>query len=156
MNTIHLRMYQLRSGSHGHPGLNGSDFTERLRMALAMAMEQAVRLHSEQVWPEHMLLAALSQDQSACSKLIDSFGVRRDILSHEIEVIVRRPEPESANYVDLPYAPAGVRVLQRALSEAERLDHSFVGTEHLLLGIVEDPTIDVAPLLAKYELTSGR
>lgn len=155
MNTIQITLYQLQSGRHGQPGLNGFDFTERMQLVLAMAREQAVRLHSEQVWPEHMLLAALSQNQSACSKLFETFGVRRDILSQEIEEIVRRPETEHANVRDLPYAPAGLRVLQRALSEAERLGHSFVGTEHLLLGIVEDPTLDAARLLARYQLTPG-
>lgn len=151
-----ITVYLLQSGSHGQPGLNGCDFTERMQLALAMAHEQAARHHSEHVLPEHMLLALLAQNQSACTRLLDGFGVRRDILSQELEEIVKRPEPESANYVNHSYGPAGLRVLQRALSEAERLGHTFVGTEHLLLGIVEDPTIDAAPLLAKYELTSDR
>jgi len=117
--------------------MSGYNFTERMRKVLAMACEQAVELGYDCVSTEHILLAIIAEGEGNGATVMRA-------LDGDLEAIARRVK-ELANPErrrgwrsgpDLPYTSAGKRVLELAMREARELNHSYVGTEHLLLGLL--------------------
>lgn len=117
--------------------MNGYNFTMRVRKVLAIAREEAARLHHEYVGTEHILLALLRDDGIASTvmqNLVDDLDELRD-------GILRLSKPDMATTPtgpDLPYSSRAKKVLELAMSEAHGLDHEYVGTEHLLLGVLKE------------------
>ena len=118
--------------------MQGFNFTERVRKVLANARVEAADLRHEYVGTEHMLLAIAHENEGVASAVLDSFNVRRaDIVDRVKSVLTpgRSTEPVGP---DLPYTSRAKKVLELAMSEARVLSHSYVGTEHLLLGVLAD------------------
>ena len=115
--------------------MNGYNFTDQVRKSLQRAREEAARLHHEHVGTEHLLLGLL-KDQFVASTLTNlgtgSEEVRRRVESSvkEGSAIILGP--------DFPYTAPAKKVLELAMSEARELNHSYVGTEHLLLGLLRE------------------
>lgn len=136
--------------------MNGYNFTHHVRRALAAARDNAARVGSEYVRPEHILLGILNEDdQSVGVAVLMNLGVARETLCREIESRVSQPRRSEAA-AGIPYASSAKRVLEAAMTEAARLGHSYVGTEHVLLGIVSDPKSDASTALAGYDVTLDR
>jgi ATP-dependent Clp protease ATP-binding subunit ClpC len=117
--------------------MNGYNFTERLRQVLAMAREEAARLHHEYVGTEHILLGLIREREGVTAAVLQNLGVDLDERRRKIEDTLtkgRASEPRP----DLPYTSRAKKVLQLAMLEARELDTSYVGTEHLLLGLLRD------------------
>ena len=136
--------------------MRGYNFSERMRRTLAAAREDATRLGSDYVSPEHILLGILAQD-GAGTAVLANLGVTREAVSRDIENRVGpRPRKDAGSNIALPFSSRGKRVLEMAMDEAHRLNHSYVGTEHLLLGILRDPTSEASVILAAYGVTPER
>jgi len=137
--------------------MNGYNFTPHVRRALAAARENAARLGSEYLRPEHILLGILDDDdQTAGAAVLMNLGVTQETLCREIEGRVSQPRSSDSPAAGIPYASSAKRVLEAAMTEAARLGHSYVGTEHLLLGIVSDPKSDASTALAGHGATLDR
>jgi len=119
--------------------MNGYNFTERVRWALARAREESARLRHEYVGTEHILLGMLRDEDSVATNVIESFGVKPDALVDRVEGIVKRGQPSGTRHgPDLPYTSRAKKVLELAMTEARGLNHDYVGTEHLLLGLLRE------------------
>jgi ATP-dependent Clp protease ATP-binding subunit ClpC len=116
--------------------MNGYNFTERVRKVLAMAREEAARLHHEYVGTEHILLGLIREGEGVAATVLQNLNVELGGLRDRIEAVVKRGRPTSHSGPDLPYTSRAKKVLELSMTEARELSHSYVGTEHLLLGLL--------------------
>src|SRR6476660_6948498 len=118
--------------------MNGYNFTERVRKVLAMAREEAARLHHEYVGTEHILLGLIREGEGVAATVLQNLSVELDDIQQKIEETVKKGKAAQAAGPDLPYTSRAKKVLELAMSEARELNHSYVGTEHLLLGLLRE------------------
>ncbi len=118
--------------------MNGYNFTERVRKVLAMAREEAARLHHEYVGTEHILLGLIREGEGVAATVLQNLNVELDEVQQKIEETVRKGKAVQATGPDLPYTSRAKKVLELAMAEARELSHSYVGTEHLLLGLLRE------------------
>jgi ATP-dependent Clp protease ATP-binding subunit ClpC len=118
--------------------MNGYNFTERVRKVLAMAREEAARLHHEYVGTEHILLGLIREGEGVAATVLQNLNVELDEIQQKIEETVKKGKAAQATGPDLPYTSRAKKVLELAMSEARELGHSYVGTEHLLLGLLRE------------------
>jgi ATP-dependent Clp protease ATP-binding subunit ClpC len=118
--------------------MNGYNFTERVRKVLAMAREEAARLHHEYVGTEHILLGLIREGEGVAATVLQNLNVELDEIQQKIEDTVKKGKAASSTGPDLPYTSRAKKVLELAMSEARELSHSYVGTEHLLLGLLRE------------------
>ncbi len=118
--------------------MNGYNFTERVRKVLAMAREEAARLHHEYVGTEHILLGLIREGEGVAATVLQNLNVELDEIQQKIEETVRKGKAVQATGPDLPYTSRAKKVLELAMAEARELNHSYVGTEHLLLGLLRE------------------
>ncbi len=118
--------------------MNGYNFTERVRKVLAMAREEAARLHHEYVGTEHILLGLIREGEGVAAAVLQNLSVDLDDIQQKIEETVKKGKAAQATGPDLPYTSRAKKVLELAMSEARELNHSYVGTEHLLLGLLRE------------------
>ena len=118
--------------------MNGYNFTERVRKVLAMAREEAARLHHEYVGTEHILLGLIREGEGVAAAVLQSLTVDLEEIQQKIEDTVKKGKAQQGTGPDLPYTSRAKKVLELAMSEARELNHSYVGTEHLLLGLLRE------------------
>ncbi|HEY9226464.1 MAG TPA: Clp protease N-terminal domain-containing protein, partial [Gemmatimonadaceae bacterium] len=118
--------------------MNGYNFTERVRRVLAAAREEAVALSHEYVGTEHMLLGLLRERDGVAHAVLDKLDVDGDKLRDLILFTVKKGQSSPGERRDLPYTSRSKKVLELAMAEARTLEHSYVGTEHLLLGLIAE------------------
>jgi ATP-dependent Clp protease ATP-binding subunit ClpC len=112
------------------------NFTDRVRVVLAMAREEAVRLQHDYVGTEHVLFGILREGQGVAAEILK-------LLVGDLAPVLRalegRVTPGRANTPigELPYTTGAKQVLELAMTESRRWNHSYVGTEHMLLGLLE-------------------
>ena len=118
--------------------MNGYNFTERVRKVLAMAREEAARLHHEYVGTEHILLGLIREGEGVAAAVLQNLSVDLGEIQQKIEETVKKGKAAQATGPDLPYTSRAKKVLELAMGEARELNHSYVGTEHLLLGLLRE------------------
>jgi ATP-dependent Clp protease ATP-binding subunit ClpC len=118
--------------------MNGYNFTERVRKVLAMAREEAARLHHEYVGTEHILLGLIREGEGVAAAVLQNLSVDLDEIQQKIEETVKKGKAAAATGPDLPYTSRAKKVLELAMGEARDLSHGYVGTEHLLLGLLRE------------------
>jgi ATP-dependent Clp protease ATP-binding subunit ClpC len=118
--------------------MNGYNFTERVRKVLAMAREEATRLHHEYVGTEHILLGLIREGEGVAAAVLQNLSIDLDDIQQKIEETVKKGKAAAATGPDLPYTSRAKKVLELAMAEARELNHSYVGTEHLLLGLLRE------------------
>src|SRR3954462_15255005 len=118
--------------------MNGYNFTERGRKVLAMAREEAARLHHEYVGTEHILLGLIREGEGVAAAVLQNLSVDLDEIQQKIEETVKKGKAAAATGPDLPYTSRAKKVLELAMGEARDLSHGYVGTEHLLLGLLRE------------------
>jgi ATP-dependent Clp protease ATP-binding subunit ClpC len=105
---------------------------------LAMAREEAARLHHEYVGTEHILLGLIREGEGVAAAVLQNLSVDLDEIQQKIEETVKKGKAAQTTGPDLPYTSRAKKVLELAMSEARELNHSYVGTEHLLLGLLRE------------------
>ncbi|MEP6779716.1 MAG: ATP-dependent Clp protease ATP-binding subunit, partial [Gemmatimonadaceae bacterium] len=105
---------------------------------LAMAREEAARLHHEYVGTEHILLGLIREGEGVAATVLQNLNVDLDEVQQRIEEQVKKGKAQQATGPDLPYTSRAKKVLELAMAEARDLNHSYVGTEHLLLGLLRE------------------
>ncbi len=113
------------------------NFTDRVRKVLAMAREEAIRLQHDYVGTEHILLGLIREGEGVAATVLKNLATDLEELHHLVEENVRRGK-SSATVGELPYTSRAKKVLEYAMAEARDLNHSYVGTEHLLLGLLRE------------------
>src|SRR4030042_1682480 len=111
-------------------------FSERARRALTRAQEEAQRFGHNYIDTEHILLGLVAEEDSVASKVLANLGVLPNKIRAAVEFVVGRGERSAIGEVGL--TPRAKRVIELAVDEARRLNHSYIGTEHLLLGLLRD------------------
>lgn len=117
----------------------GYNFTDRVRKAVQMAREEAARLHHDFVGPEHLLLGVFREGSGVAVASLRRLGLEPNAVRDRLERSLPIGKYSSVG-PDLPYSARAKRVLEFALTEARELVHKYVGTEHLLLGILREKT----------------
>ncbi len=118
--------------------MNGYNFTDRVRKVLQMAREEAARLHHEYVGTQHILLGLIREGEGVAAAVLTNLNVDLEEIQQKIEETVKKGKAAAAAGPDLPYTSRAKKVLELAMSEARELNHSYVGTEHLLLGLLRE------------------
>ena len=111
-------------------------FTERARRVIILAQEEAKRLNHSAVGTEHILLGIIREGEGVASKVLESLNINPDRLRAEVESAIGRGE--RTPYEEVAFTPRAKKVLELALDEARRLGHNYIGTEHLLLGLIRE------------------
>ncbi|MDQ7820044.1 MAG: ATP-dependent Clp protease ATP-binding subunit [Armatimonadota bacterium] len=111
-------------------------FTERARRVIILAQEEAKRLNHSAVGTEHILLGIIREGEGVASKVLESLNISPERVRAEIESAIGRGE--RAPYEEVAFTPRAKKVLELALDEARRLGHNYIGTEHLLLGLIRE------------------
>jgi ATP-dependent Clp protease ATP-binding subunit ClpC len=112
-------------------------FTDRSRRVVVLAQEEARMLNHEYVGTEHILLGLIREDGGVAGQALESLGISADAARRQVEEIVGRGQTGPARG-HLPFTPQGKKVLQLSLREAIALGHGYVGTEHILLGLIRE------------------
>lgn len=132
--------------------MNGYNFTERVRKVLALARQSAARLHQEYVGTEHLLLSLIEEGEGVACTVMENLGGDLGRIRNNVEAAVSAGSTSSGS-LDLPYTSRAKKVLELAMSEARRLSHSYVGTEHLLLGLLAEKKGIAAQVLVDAGIT---
>ena len=133
--------------------MNGYNFTDRVRKVLQMAREEAARLHHEYVGTEHILLGLIREGEGVAAAVLTNLSVDLEEVQQKIEETVKKGKASSAPGPDLPYTSRAKKVLELAMTEARELNHSYVGTEHLLLGLLREEKGIAAQVLTDAGVT---
>jgi prophage maintenance system killer protein len=121
-------------------------FTDRARRTVTFAQEEARGLGHNYLGTEHLLLGLLAERQGLAWRVLDQLGVSASGARGQIEAIIGRGSGTEAG--PIPFTPRSKKVLELARREAKRLGHGYVGTEHLLLGLVREGEGVAAQVLA--------
>ncbi len=111
------------------------NFTDRVRKVLAMAREEAIRLKHDYVGTEHILLGLIREGEGVAAAVLANLSADLDELKQLVEGNIRTGK-SSSSIGELPYTTQAKNVLEHAMAETEELNHTYVGTEHLLLGLL--------------------
>src|SRR5580698_9889007 len=111
-------------------------FTERARKVVFFAQEEAGRLGENYVSTEHLLLGLVRENDSVAARILDRMGVSLGRIRSEIERQVTRGEGRLGQ--DMQLTPRAKRVIDLAYDEARQLNNNYIGTEHLLLGLIRE------------------
>ena len=112
--------------------------TERVRKVLSMARQEAIRLQHDYVGPEHILLGLIGEGGGVAARVLARMDVELEAVHRRVEESVRQGKAAVAELGELPYTSAAKKVLEFALAEARELEHTYMGTEHLLLGLLRE------------------
>ncbi|MQC19500.1 MAG: ATP-dependent Clp protease ATP-binding subunit [Chloroflexi bacterium] len=111
-------------------------FTERARRVLTLAQEEAQRFNHNYIGTEHLLLGLVREGDGVAAKVLANLGVELNKVRSAVEFIIGRGDRQSSGEIGL--TPRAKKVIELAVDEARRLQHSYIGTEHLLLGLVRE------------------
>lgn len=111
-------------------------FTERARKSIVLAQEEAQRLGNNYIGTEHLLLGIISEGESVAAKVLENLGIGLKRVRNEVEAIVGKGNKPGNQ--EMVFTPRAKRVIELAFEEARNLSHNYIGTEHLLLGLVKE------------------
>ncbi len=111
-------------------------FSERARRALTFAQEEAQRFNHNYIGTEHILLGLVRESEGVAAKVLTNLGIDLNKVRAAVEFIIGRGGKSSST--ELGLTPRAKRVIELAVDEARRLNHNYVGTEHLLLGLLRE------------------
>src|SRR6478672_2320282 len=111
-------------------------FTERARRVLTLAQEEAQRFNHNYIGTEHLLLGLVREGDGVAAKVLANLGVELNKVRSAVEFIIGRGDRAVLGEIGL--TPRAKKVIELAVDEARRLNHHYIGTEHLLLGLVRE------------------
>ena len=124
-------------------------FTDRVRRVMFLAREEAARLHHDYIGTEHLLLGIIREGEGLAATILSNLGLDLDVVRRTIENMV----PASSGAVtigEIPFTPRAKHVLELSVDEAKLLGHNYVGTEHLLLGLIREGEGIAARVLVEF------
>ncbi|MCX5700053.1 MAG: ATP-dependent Clp protease ATP-binding subunit [Candidatus Omnitrophica bacterium] len=112
-------------------------FTERARKVIILAKEEARRFNHDYIGTEHILLGLIREGEGVASTVLQKLGLSLENIRIEVEKLVQ-PGPTTQIIGDIPFTPRAKKALELAAEEARSLGHNYIGTEHLLLGLIRE------------------
>jgi ATP-dependent Clp protease ATP-binding subunit ClpC len=122
-------------------------FTDRARRVVVLSQEEARILDHDYIGTEHLLLGLIREGHGLAAKAMESLGITPDSVRQQVEETVGRGQQAPAGHI--PFTPQAKNVLRLALSESMALDHHYIGTEHILLGLMREGDGVAAQVLAQ-------
>jgi hypothetical protein len=122
-------------------------FTDRARRVVKLAEEEARRLDHNYIGTEHILLGLIREGEGVAAKALESLGISLDAVRQQVEEIIGRGQ--QAPFDVIPFTPRSKKVLELSLRESQQLGHNYIGTEHILLGLVREGDGVAAQVLVK-------
>src|SRR6266571_1519144 len=111
-------------------------FTDRARRVVVLAQEEARMLNHGYIGTEHILLGLLREGEGVAAKALESLGISLDAVRQQVEEIIGRGQQAPSGHI--PFTPRAKKVLELSLREALQLGHNYIGTEHILLGLIRE------------------
>ena len=127
-------------------------FTERAKRVIKLARKEAGRLGHSYIGTEHLLLGLVREGEGVAAIVLQNLGLELDSLRLEIEKTVQSG-PATLTLDEIPFAPRAKRVMELAVENAQAMSHSYIGTEHILLGLIREGEGIAARVLEKMGLT---
>src|SRR3989338_7748588 len=112
-------------------------FTERARKVILLAKEEAKRFNHDYIGTEHILLGLVREGEGVAAAVLENLGLSSEKIRMEVEKLVQTG-PSTVISGDIPFTPKAKKVMELAMDEAVSLGHNYVGTEHLLLGLLRE------------------
>ncbi|MBV9806534.1 MAG: hypothetical protein JO286_05075 [Solirubrobacterales bacterium] len=126
-------------------------FTERARLVVVLAQEEARALKHGHIGTEHILLGLLRQPEEIAAQALASFDITLDRARREVVRIIGTGEEPVVG--EMPFTPRAKKALELALQESRRLGHNLIGTEHILLGVLSAADGPTAQIFREFEVT---
>ena len=111
-------------------------FTDRARRVVVLAQEEARMLDHNYIGTEHLLLGLIHEGEGVAAKALEALGISLDAVRQQVEAIIGRGQQAPSGHI--PFTPRAKRVLELSLRESGQLGHNYIGTEHILLGLVRE------------------
>jgi ATP-dependent Clp protease ATP-binding subunit ClpC len=122
-------------------------FTDRARRSVVLAQEEARLLNHNYIGTEHILLGLVREQDGVAAKALDSLNIKLDAVRREIEDVIGQGQAAPRGHI--PFTPRAKKVLELSLREALQLGHNYIGTEHILLGLIREGEGVAAQVLQK-------
>src|ERR1041384_5472579 len=131
-------------------------FTDRARRVVVLAQEEARMLNHNYIGTEHILLGLIHEGEGVAAKALESLGISLEGVRSQVEEIIGQGQQAPSGHI--PFTPRAEKVLELSLREALQLGHNYIGTEHILLGLIREGEGVAAQVLVKLgaELTRVR
>jgi len=114
-----------------------NNFTPRAQQVLALARKEADRFRHNYVGTEHILLGLIHEGKGVAAKALESLGIGLDAVRQQVEEVTGQGRHQAPSG-HIPFTPQAKKVLELSQQEALRLGHNYVGTEHILLGLLRE------------------
>ena len=111
-------------------------FTDRARRVVVLAQEESRRLDHNFIGTEHILLGLIQEGEGVAAQALGALGIRLEAVRARVEEIVGRGDSTPSGHI--PFTPRAKKVLELSLREALQFGHNYIGTEHLLLGLIRE------------------
>ncbi len=111
-------------------------FTDRARQVVVLAQEEARILNHNYIGTEHILLGLLHEGEGVAARALESLGLRLETVRQQVEEIIGQGQQAPSGHI--PFTPRAKKVLELSLREALQLGHDYIGTEHILLGLLSE------------------
>jgi ATP-dependent Clp protease ATP-binding subunit ClpC len=111
-------------------------FTDRARRVVVLAQEEARMLDHNYIGTEHILLGLIHEGEGVAAKALESLGISLEAVRQQVEEIIGRGQQPLSGHI--PFTPRAKNVLELSLREALELSHNYIGTEHILLGLIRE------------------
>ncbi|MEY3691388.1 MAG: hypothetical protein RJB57_1044, partial [Actinomycetota bacterium] len=129
-------------------------FTDRARRVVVLAQEEARKLNHSYIGTEHILLGLISEGEGVAAKALDSLSISLDAVRAQVEEIIGQGGSSPSGHI--PFTPRAKKVLELSLREALQLGHNYIGTEHILLGLLREGEGVATQVLVKLGADLGR
>ncbi len=111
-------------------------FTDRARRVVVLAQDEARMLNHNYIGTEHILLGLLHEGEGVAAKALESLGISLDAVRQQVEEIIGQGQQAPSGHI--PFTPRAKKVLELSLRESLQLGHNYIGTEHILLGLIRE------------------
>ncbi len=122
-------------------------FTDRARRVVVLAQEEARLLNHNYIGTEHILLGLIHEGEGVAAKALESLGISLDAVREQVQDIIGQGQQAPSGHI--PFTPRAKKVLELSLREALQLGHNYIGTEHILLGLIREGEGVAAQVLVK-------
>jgi ATP-dependent Clp protease ATP-binding subunit ClpC len=129
-------------------------FTDRARRVVVLAQEEARLLNHNYIGTEHILLGLIHEGEGVAAKALEQLGISLDKVRQQVEDIIGAGQSPPSGHI--PFTPRAKKVLELSLREALQLGHNYIGTEHILLGLIREGEGVAAQVLVKLGADLGR
>jgi Clp amino terminal domain, pathogenicity island component len=129
-------------------------FTDRARRVVVLAQDEARRLNHNYIGTEHILLGLIHEGEGVAARALQSLGISLEAVRQQIEEIIGRGQQAPSGHI--PFTPRAKKVLELSLRESLQLGHTYIGTEHILLGLIHEGDGVAAQVLVRLGADMNR